>query len=309
MFGIDDLNAFIMPLLSFVIGISLTLIVAYIINHILNKRIAEIVEKNPSLDTSYRFIRRLILFTIILIGITSSTYAAFPALGASLASIFVAAGFASIIIGLAAQSTLSNIFAGMTISIFQPIRINEALLFKNEFCFVEDIKLMHTVLRTWDNRRLMVPNSVLQNEVIVNYTRTDPSKLTPIFISISYESDLDKAMQIMVDVAKRHPDCLPIGDLPKVQVMEYGDSGLQLRLLSRAKDQPTSFEMARSVLKEIKKEFEANGIAIAYPRRYLVVDPKLQKLLEESLPKTKPKRISKKKGEQPSESEAAGPNQ
>ena len=90
----------------------------------------------------------MVLAIIILIGVTSATFAAFPELGASIASIFVAAGFASIVVGLAAQLTLSNIFAGITISIFQPIRINEAVMFKNEFCFVEDIKLMHTVLRT-----------------------------------------------------------------------------------------------------------------------------------------------------------------
>ncbi|MEN3063748.1 MAG: mechanosensitive ion channel family protein [Candidatus Methanosuratincola petrocarbonis] len=308
-FDLFDLNGIWAPFLNFAIGLSATLIIAYIINHTLSIRISKIVERNPSLATSYRFIRRLVLALIIIIGVASATFAAFPDLGASIASIFVAAGFASIVVGLAAQSTLSNIFAGMTISIFQPIRVDEAVVFNNEFCFVEDIKLMHTVLRTWDNRRLMVPNTMLQNEVIVNYTRNDPTKLTPILVSISYESDLNKAMQIMVDVAKRHPNCLPIGDLPKVQVMEFGDSGITLRLLSRAKDQPTSFEMARDLLREIKKEFDANGIEIPYPRRYLVIDPNLRKLLEESIPKPKPKRASRKKSELPSsESEPSEQN-
>ncbi|MCQ8891854.1 MAG: mechanosensitive ion channel family protein [Candidatus Methanosuratincola sp.] len=295
-----DINGIWAPLLIFAAGLSATLIIAYIINRTLRIRISKIMRENPRLTTSYRFIRRLVLAIIILIGVTSATFAAFPELGASIASIFVAAGFASIVVGLAAQSTLSNIFAGITISIFQPIRINEAVMFKNEFCFVEDIKLMHTVLRTWDNRRLMVPNSLLQNEVIVNYTRDDPTKLTPVLVSISYESDLNKAMQIMVDVAKRHPDCLPVGDLPKAQVMEFGESGITLRLLSRAKDQPSSFGMARDLLLEIKREFDANGIEIAYPRRYLVVDPKLRTLLEESIPKPKPRRVSRKKSELPS---------
>jgi small-conductance mechanosensitive channel len=156
-----DINGIWAPLLNFAAGLSATLIIAYIINRTLRIRISKIMRENPSLTTSYRFIRRLVLAIIILIGVTSATFAAFPELGASIASIFVAAGFASIVVGLAAQSTLSNIFAGITISIFQPIRINEAVMFKNEFCFVEDIKLMHTVLRTWDNRRLMVPNSLL----------------------------------------------------------------------------------------------------------------------------------------------------
>ena len=308
-FDFISIDGFWLPLLNFVIGISVTFTAAYIINRTLHIRIAKIVEGNPSLATSYRFIRRLVLAIVILIGVSSSTFAALPELGASIASIFVAAGFASIVVGLAAQSTLSNIFAGMTISIFQPIRVNEAVMFKNEFCFVEDIKLMHTVLRTWDNRRLMVPNSMLQNEVIVNYDRTDPTKLTPVLISISYDSDLNKAVQIMADVAKRHPECLPVGDLPKVQVMEFGESGITLRLLSRAKDQPTSFGMARDLLKEIKKEFDANGIVIAYPRRYLMIDPKISKFFEDATQKPKPRRSSKKKGEETStEADQVGQN-
>ncbi|MDI9644617.1 MAG: mechanosensitive ion channel family protein [Candidatus Verstraetearchaeota archaeon] len=297
-FEIIDISAYLLSLIVFVIGLSATIIIAYVVDHYLHRRIKAIVEGNPGLATSYSFVRRLLLVIIIMIGVSSATFAAFPALGASIASIFVAAGFASVVIGLAAQSTLSNIFAGMTISIFQPIRIDEAVMFRNEFCFVEDIKLMYSVLRTWDNRRLMVPNSILQNEVVVNYTRTDPTKLTPIIVSVSRESDLNKAMQIMVEAAKRHPDCLPIGDLPKAQVMEISESGVTLRLLSRAKDQPTSFAMARDLLRDIKKEFESNGIEIPYPRRYIIMEPKIKQLTEEVLLKPKPRRQSRKKKEE-----------
>lgn len=299
-----DVNGFLAPALTLGIGLAATFIIAYGIDRYVHTRISKILEKNPSLATSYRFIKRLLMFIVIIIGVSFTTYAAFPSLGSALASIFVAAGFASIVVGLAAQSTLSNLFAGMVISIFQPIRVDEAVMFKNEFCFVEDIKLMYTVLRTWDNRRLMVPNSLIQNEVVVNYTRDDPSKLTPVVVSISYESDIERALQIMVEVAKRHPDCLPVGDLPKAQVMELADSGITLRLLSRAKDQPTSFSMARDLLREIKREFDLNGIEIPYPRRYLVLEPDVKRLLEAGIIKQKPKRESKKK-----EAATEGPKQ
>jgi small conductance mechanosensitive channel len=78
-------------------------------------------------------------------------------------------------------------------------------------------------------------------------------------------------MNIMVRVAREHPDCMPIGNLPNVVVMEYNESGISLRLLSRAKDQPTAFQMERDLLYSIRKEFLSNGIAIAYPRREVVV--------------------------------------
>jgi small-conductance mechanosensitive channel len=266
---------------TLIIGFASVFLLAWILNTVISKQASKVIERSPSLKTTYIFLRRLILGTIILIGASSVTFAVFPSLGMAIASLFVAAGFASIVIGLAAQSTLSNLIAGITISLSQPFKLNDAVVFKGDFCFVEDIRLMYTVLRSWDNRRLMVPNSIIQSDVVINYTAQDPTMLVPVYVAISYESDLEKAMRIMVDVAKRHPDCLPIGDLPNVVVMDFENSGIKLRLLSRAKDQPTAFMMARDLLKEIKRAFDANGIEIPYPRTYLVLEPKALEALKQ----------------------------
>ncbi len=244
-------------------------------NNILSKWVEKILVKSPSLKTTHSFLRRAILALVILIGFSFVTFTAFPKLGPAIASLFVAAGFASIVIGLAAQATLSNIISGIMIALSQPIKLDDTILFRNEFCFVEDIKLMYTVMRTWNNRRLIVPNSALQSEAIVNYTAQDPTKLVSVFVDVTHDSDMDLAMEIMVDVAKRHRDCLPIGNLPNAAVMEINENSLNLRLLSRAKDQPAAFSMARDLLKEIKKEFTTNGIEIAYPRKFVKLESKL----------------------------------
>ncbi|MBC7112823.1 MAG: mechanosensitive ion channel family protein [Candidatus Methanomethyliales bacterium] len=254
-------------ILSF--GYGLTLVTVLLLDKIIKKWIERVVARSPSLKTSYVFLRRVLLSLIIILGVSFVTFTAFPELGPAIASLFVAAGFASIVIGLAAQTTFSNVIAGIMLSLTQPIKLEDAVLFRNEFCFVEDLSLMYATLRTWDNRRLIVPNSVLQSEVIVNYSARDPTKLVPVFVDVSHEANLDLAMKIMVDVAKRHPDCLPIGDLPNAMVMEIHENGVRVRLLSRAKDQPTAFTMARDLLRDIKKEFAANGIEFAYPRRYI----------------------------------------
>jgi small-conductance mechanosensitive channel len=203
----------------------------------------------------------------------------FPEARGITASLFVAAGFVSIVLGIAAQSSLSNLISGIIVAVSQPFRLGDTVVFRGEFGFIEDIKLMHTVIRTWDNRRLVVPNSMFQSEVVTNYTSVDPTMLVPVEVQVSYESDIEKAMKIMVDVAKRHPDCMPTDDLPSAMVMGFADSGINLRLLSRAKDQSTAFMMARDLLLQIKKEFDANGIEIAYPRRYLVVGKEFEKIM------------------------------
>ncbi|MBI3023555.1 MAG: mechanosensitive ion channel family protein, partial [Thaumarchaeota archaeon] len=109
--------------------------------------------------------------------------------------------------------------------------------------------------------------------------------LAPVFVQITYESDLDKAIEILTTVARKHPDFMPIGNLPVVHVMEYTESGVNLRVLSRAKDQPTAFQMGKDILYQIRKEFQASGIELAYPRRRVQLDSDLKGLLAEVLKK------------------------
>jgi small conductance mechanosensitive channel len=256
---------------NFLMGLVVTYLAAYIANVAMKRYTIALGEKGTKLQTTITFARRLTLAAIALVGVSASTFSSFPTAGGAIASLFIAAGFSSIVIGLAAQSSLSNLVAGMVVSVSQPFEIGDAVVFRNEFCFVEDIRLMLTVLRTWDNRRLMIPNQLFLTEVVTNYTARDPTMLAPVLVQISYESDVDKAMSIMAKVAREHPDCMPIGNLPNVVVMEYNESGISLRLLSRAEDQSTAFQMERDLLYSIRKEFLANGIAIAYPRREVVV--------------------------------------
>ena len=265
---------------NFFTGLFVVYLVTYILDLLIRRYLTIFAEREPGLRTTFSFFRRLLLAAVVLVGVSAVTFSSFPAVGGVISSLFIAAGFASIVIGLAAQSSISNIISGMVVSVFQPFKIGDGLMFRNDFCFVEDVKLVHTVLRTWDNRRLMVPNSVLMSEVIVNYTTVDPTMLAPLLIQISYESDVDKAMKVMREVALGHPNCMPIGDLPNVVIMDYAESGVNLRLLTRAKDQPTAFIMIRDLLYQIKKEFDENGIEIPYPRRQLVLGKDAEGVLD-----------------------------
>jgi small-conductance mechanosensitive channel len=258
-------------IVNFITGLIVTYLAAYVANLVMLRYALGMGGDQKGLQTTITFVRRLLLALIVLIGVSATTFANFPSAGGAIASLFIAAGFGSIVVGLAAQSSLSNLVAGMLISVSQPFKFGDAVVFQNEFCFVEDIQLIITVLRTWDNRRLMVPNQLFLSEVVTNYTARDPTMLAPVLVQITYESDLDKAMEIMKAIARNHPDCLPIGDLPNVVVMDYTESGISLRLLSRAKDQPTAFAMERDILYQIKRAFDTSGIEIAYPRRHVVL--------------------------------------
>ncbi len=274
-------NGTLWSLAVFIAGLAITFIVAYYLDKILIKSFNQVAFSQPRLLTTTTIMRRLVVLSIALVGTMASTFTAFPESLGAITSIFVAAGFASIVIGMAAQSSFSNVISGIINSVSQPFRISDAVMFRDEFCYIEDMRLIHTIMRTWDNRRLVVPNSILQNEVIINYSMSDPSVLVPINVQVSYESDLCKAMQIMTDIARYHPECWPVGDLPNAVVMEFQDSGVLLRLLSRAKDQSAAFSMARDLLLSIKMEFDAQGIEIPYPKRQLVLGKELSDRLSE----------------------------
>ena len=270
-------------LINFVTGLFMTYLAVYIVNVIFKRYSATIESKEASLRTAITFIRRIVVALVALIGVAAATFASFPGVGAAVASLFIAAGFASIVIGLAAQTSLANLIAGIVISTSQPFRVGDALSYANEWAIVEDIKLTFTVLRTWDNRRLIVPNQLFLNSTMINYNLTDSSKLCIVYVSITFDSDLDKAIEIMKDATKNHPDFLPAGNLPVVHLMDLGDAnssfgdanaspGMLLRVLGRAKDQPTNFQMSKDILYEIKKRFDAAGIELAYPKRQIVMD-------------------------------------
>lgn len=271
---------------GFLAGLTITYLVTYVVSAATKRYGQVLYERDPQFRTTITFVRRLLIAVIALIGVAATTFAVFPSAGAAVASIFVAAGFASIVIGLAAQSSLANIFAGMVVSTSQPFRIGDAVLYQMpwgpEWCWVEDIKLTFTILKTWDKRRLVVPNQSFLNQALVNYDLNDSSKLCVVFVTITYESDVDKAIEIMKETARKHPDFLPEGNLPVVHLMDMGDAngtspnadvapGITLRLLSNAKDQPTNFQMSKDLLYAIRGEFQKDGIRIAYPRREVLL--------------------------------------
>jgi small-conductance mechanosensitive channel len=239
------------------------------INWLIFKLSVGAVERDPDKETSFRLLQRVVTYSIYAVSIVAAVSILFPVTFGAVVSVIVGAGFLAIVVGLAAQKVIGNWLAGIMIQTTRPYRIGDAVLFRNEYGVVEDITLRHTVLRTWDNKRVIIPNSVMDEEPIVNYTIGDPRMLVIVTVSISYESDLERAKSIMAKAAKDNPNVLK--DMaPVVQLLEFQDSGMLLRLLAMAKDQPTAFSTACELRETIKKAFDAAGIEIPYPHRTIV---------------------------------------
>ncbi len=156
-----------------------------------------------------------------------------------------------------------------------PIRIGDQVMIRGEFGTVENITARYTVIKTWDNRRQIIPNAVLESEVLINYTLTDPGKLFPITFAVPYDTDVEAAQKIAVEQAQEHPNVLK-SLKPIFQVLDFSQGSITLRLLFLAKDQSTAFGTACDLRLAIKKKFDKAGIKLSCPAMYITPDSRLK---------------------------------
>jgi small-conductance mechanosensitive channel len=165
--------------------------------------------------------------------------------------------------------------AGTDVYKNSPIRIGDQVIVRGEYGTVEEVTPRFTIIKTWDNRRQVIPNQVLDSEVLINYTLTDPKKLFTLMFYVPYDTNLDKAHEIMVQEAREHPNVLKTLD-PIFQVLDFSEGAIALRLLFLSKDQPTAFNTGCDLRLSIKRQFDKEGIKLSCPVRYIIPESKIR---------------------------------
>lgn len=228
--------------------------------------------------TTFVFFKHLISALIYLVGIGLAIYV-IPTFRTLSISIFASAGVLAVVLGFAAQKAFSNVISGIFIAMFRPFRVGDLIKFGDKVGRVEDINLRHTIIRNFENKRYIVPNSVISEEVIENYHLGDPKVCRFVEFGISYDSDVDKAMKIMREECEKHPGCIDQRTesekkqkIPQVSVrlISFGDSSVNLRAWAWAETPMAAFRMGTDLNKIIKQRFDKEGIEIPYPYRTIV---------------------------------------
>jgi len=198
-----------------------------------------------------------------------------PTLNSLAVTLLAGAGVAGIAIGFAAQDSLSNLISGIFLAVFQPFRVGDFIDFEGEYGQIEDLTLRHTTIRTWDGRRIFVPNSIMGNQPIINWSITDPIITWRIDVGIGYDADIDKAREIMLEVAKRHPLVLKNHEI-SVRITELGDFAVNMRLAVDVPNRDVAYTTACDIREAIKKRFDREGIEIPYPYRNLIIQRQIR---------------------------------
>jgi len=174
----------------------------------------------------------------------------------------------SVIIGLAAQNTLGNLIAGVSLVLYRPFKIGDRLQVTAptglETGEVESVNLGYTILKTDDNRRILVPNSLIASQMIVNLTGEDPRVLCSVPVSLHYEADVDKARSVLMALARQNPKAKSICGCPVTQV---GPAGVVLTLSAWCANADDAFGLKCALLEEARKQFIQAGIVPPFPQQ------------------------------------------
>ncbi|MEM6299578.1 MAG: mechanosensitive ion channel family protein [Bacteroidota bacterium] len=229
--------------------------------------------------TRLQFLRNAISLVIFTIAALSIAYT-IPALRSFAGAMFASAGILAAFIGFASQNAFANIVSGIFIVWFKPFRVGDFVEVIKFAGTVEDITLRHTVIKNPESRRVIIPNSIISKETILNSTIADPEICKFVEIRIGYSFNIDRVMEVLREEAEKHPDCLDKrtpedieAGSPKVliRVMELGETGFLLRAYVWAATSAKAFGIGTDLNYALKKRFEEENIPWPYPHRHVIV--------------------------------------
>lgn len=262
-------------IISILVG---TFILANVVNRIYKQLVFKSSKRDDEHLTTYKFIGNSISAVIYAVGLSFAIWNV-PFLQPIAKSVVAGAGILAIAVGFASQQSLGNIISGFFIVLSKPYKINDRISFPDGLRgVVEDISLRHTVIRNFENQRIIIPNSTISNQILINSNFEDSKICRFVEIGISYGSDIDLARKIMTEEVENHPfniDNRTPEDIKKgdprvtVKVVMLGDSSVTMRAWAWADSPANAFLMYCDVLESIKKRFDKEGIVIPFPQRTL----------------------------------------
>lgn len=242
------------------LGLALiTLALGWWLINVITSRVGRLLQRRQVDPTLHGFIGSLasIVFKVLLLVSVASM------VGIETTSFVAAIGAAGLAIGLALQGSLSNFAGGVLILLFRPFRVGEFIEAQGVSGTVDSIQIFHTILRTLDNKTVIMPNGSLSNGNIINYSR-QPQRRVEMAVGIDYSADIKTARQVLLGIAEdprvlREP-------APVVVVTGLGDNSVNLALrvwVATADWGAVNAEF----LEQAKEKLEAVGIGIPFPQR------------------------------------------
>jgi len=211
-------------------------------------------------ETLVSFFGHLTYFTLLAFIII----AALNQLGIQTTSFIAILGAAGLAVGLALQGSLANFAAGILMIIFRPFRVGDYVEGGGTAGIVEEIQIFTTKLRTPDNKSIIIPNSKITGDNIVNYSAKDSRRMDMI-VGVSYDDDYDQVKEVLQDILAKDGRILE-EPAPTIGIVEFGDNSVNFAFRPWVKT-AEYWDVYFALTEAIKKRFDEEGITIPYPQR------------------------------------------
>ncbi|TCO20273.1 mechanosensitive ion channel-like protein [Kribbella steppae] len=194
--------------------------------------------------TQVVLLRRITIATLVVVAVATA-FITIPSARSVGASFLVSAGVLSVVVGLAAQTTLGNLLAGLQILLTDPIRIDDVVVVNGEWGRIDEITLTYVVVRTWDNRRLILPISWFTTNVFQNWTRHEARVIGSIVLHVDFSVPVEELRAEMYRFVRESP--LWDGQDWVLQVVDTTPSTMVVRGLVSSADAPSNWDLCCEV--------------------------------------------------------------
>jgi small-conductance mechanosensitive channel len=234
------------------------LVVALAAARLADRSLARRLELRPETRTRYRVLRRSAFAVIVGIGVLSALLVV-PEVRAVAGSILASTAILALVIGLAAQPTLSNFIAGLLIAFSQPLRLGDSVSVAGASGTVEEIGLTYTIIRADDGARYFVPNSKLASDTIRNATIATSEHLAAVRVFVPLSADLDRVLALLVEEARQAPEAVPERE-PNATVSQLEATSAVVTVEAWAPTAESASALAAHVRESAYRRLRAEGV-------------------------------------------------
>ena len=243
-----------------ILTILITIFIALWFSRVIENKLMRVQNINMNLRVVLsKLLRILLLFLAILIALS--------AVGLDITMLSVFGGALGVGLGFGLQRIASNYVSGFIILLDKSMQIGDIVTIDNHYGVVSDLRTRYLVLRKLDGTEVIIPNETLITTPVINHSFTDHRGKISMPVQVGYESPLELAMQLMVDIAVRNSRVL-VEPAPSVQIKGFAESGIDLLLAFWIPDpEEGSGALQSDIYLEVWKEFNKHAISIPYPQR------------------------------------------
>jgi small-conductance mechanosensitive channel len=210
-----------------------------------------------SIEHRFSIIRKVTFFSIVTVWLIALIFPFLNNIPATLISILIASS--GIIVGIASRPFIENMISGIVISFSHPVRIGDTVIIDNNYGNIEDITITHTIVKVWNWRRYIIPNSRMLSKEIINCTINDSFQWTHVEFNVAYDSDIEKVKDIAIHAASKS-QYFANYEKPRFWIMEMEEKGYKCWLAAWADTPIDAWELGNDIRAELIKQFQLNGI-------------------------------------------------